>query len=733
MTPDEEAALAVARQLIAAGVPLFAARPDLDDDGQWRADGGHSGCGYWLPPRWERTVATLNWLDPAAPGFQRKAWRPGYALCMLTGCGFDGLDVDPRNGGTDSRAELVAEGVWPTVLGLASTPSGGTHELVRSLGVRSLDGLRPGLDVKAGDADGQGRGFVFVAPTIKLSKVTGELGVYRWVEPPDVAALGRPDGSGARFAVLVRPPRRDRVTAPAGSASPGEVYAALPPELRGRVDRYVTAALAGVRQELADAASWPVEYRQLITGPDGEQRKRGWERLCADAAWRLGRLARAQWNELTLDDAREAFLAAAPTDSGWTREALEDKWDTQRDRGEPAPWPAALDEPAPDVVADYVASLEGAASGPPATGEADSLDERFPALDWQELFSTARAEPEWLCEPLLEAGRVVALYSPAKTGKSLLSLEISAALAAGRPVLGNPPRPPVTVLYVDQENSRDDLLERLRDLRYGPDELARLRYLSFTDLPPLDTAAGGLHLHALAQRHSARLVVLDTVSRVIGGEEDKADTFRGLYRHTVMPLKAAGVAVLRLDHSGKDLTRGQRGSSGKADDVDAVWSLVRRTPDTFDLRRTHSRTNHGQDHLALRRRLDPLRHDTGRDTDQPSEVDEVVRLLAVLSVPLDAGRPRCREALKAAGLTATNAALEQAVRRRKELPVAARAVAGSSDSDVEQPTARPLPVHAHGQSTGSSGSGPPAPSAELPAPVPLRDGQVRRSPAQAVS
>ncbi len=92
---------------------------------------------------------------------------------------------------------------------------------------------------------------------------------------------------------------------------------------------------------------------------------------------------------------------------------------------------------------------------------------------------------------------MVSLYSPAKTGKSLLSLEIAAGLASGRPVLSNPARPLISVLYVDMENSQDDIRERLQDLQYEPDDLANLHYLSFPRLPQLDTPQSGARLRCL--------------------------------------------------------------------------------------------------------------------------------------------------------------------------------------------------------------------------------------------
>ncbi len=365
------------------------------------------------------------------------------------------------------------------------------------------------------------------------------------------------------------------------------------------------------------------------------------------------------------------------------------------------------------------------------TAAPEGITERYPVLDWADLWASARAEPEWLCEPLLEAGRVVALYSPAKTGKSLLALEIAAALAAGQPVLGNPARPPVRVLYVDLENSRDDIRERLEHLGYGPRDLGELRYLSFPSLPALDSPSGGADLLALAQHHAARLVVLDTVSRVIDGDEDTSTTFRALYRHAVMPLKAAGTAVLRLDHSGKDVSRGQRGSSSKNDDVDAVWLLTRRTDGKLDLRRTHSRTNHGAEYLEIVRRLEPLRHDVPT-FGQPSEADEVARRLDDLGVPRDAGRPAARKALNASGYKVNNPVLERAVRQRKtaaQLPGAVGDGQGSDEDDTTAPGAAPDMIASRsndcpGQSGGSQGSAPTGSCPDLP-PRPSHQGTGR--------
>lgn len=303
---------------------------------------------------------------------------------------------------------------------------------------------------------------------------------------------------------------------------------------------------------------------------------------------------------------------------------------------------------------------------PPIRSELD-VATSYPELDWVQLWAKQDPEPDWLCEPLLLAGRAVALFSPAKAGKSLLCLEIAAALATGRPVLGNAARDPMHVLYMDLENTEDDLRERLTDLSYGPDDdLSRLHYLSFPTLPALDSKRGGHHLARIAEHYGAQLVVLDTVSRVIEGEENDADTFRALYRHAVMPLKAAGRAVLRLDHTGKNLERGQRGSSAKVDDVDAVWQLVARPGGVLDLTRTHSRNRHGAGAITITRLTDPLRHMPSTSA-LAADVRAAIELLDRLGLPIEYGREKAKRALAEAGERIGNDLLTTAIRERKRL------------------------------------------------------------------
>jgi hypothetical protein len=215
------------------------------------------------------------------------------------------------------------------------------------------------------------------------------------------------------------------------------------------------------------------------------------------------------------------------------------------------------------------------------------------------------------------------------------------------------------------EMSEDDLRERLIDLGYGPsDDLSRLHYYSLPSLPPLDTRDGGDAVVALADHHNVVLVVVDTTSRVISGEENSADTFQALYRHTSVRLKAAGRALARLDHAGHANPDRARGSSAKAADVDLIWSLTA-TDDGLRLTRTHQRISWVPERVDLQRRHDPLRHELVADG-WPAGTKDTAVALDRLGVPLDASRRAAQQALSGAGESRRTEVIGKALKWRRQ-------------------------------------------------------------------
>lgn len=210
-------------------------------------------------------------------------------------------------------------------------------------------------------------------------------------------------------------------------------------------------------------------------------------------------------------------------------------------------------------------------------------------------------QSDWLAEPLIPAGRSVALYAPAKAGKSMVVLALVTALALGRPVFGrHVPERAAHVLYLDFEMTEGDVLERLESMGFSASDLLgdRLTYVLQPALSPLDTMEGGQALLDLCLLLDVQLVIIDTFTRAIKGGENDSDTVREFYRCTGAPLKRAGIALCRSDHSGKNIDLGMRGSSSKNDDVDVVWQLTR-TENGVAIKRTHSRLSWVPDEVLL--------------------------------------------------------------------------------------------------------------------------------------
>lgn len=290
-------------------------------------------------------------------------------------------------------------------------------------------------------------------------------------------------------------------------------------------------------------------------------------------------------------------------------------------------------------------------------------------IDWSEFWQRDPGASDWLCEPFLARGRAHALFAGAKSGKSLLTLEVAAALATGSPVLAKGRTEPVDVLYVDYEMTEDDLHERLDDFGYGPEvDMSRLHYVLLPSIDGLDTKTGAQTVINSAKAWGCQLVVIDTTARAVEGEENDADTYRDLSRHLGIGLKSAGIAYVRLDHAGKDKAKGQRGSSAKNDDVDVVWRLERREGGAITLKATHRRMGWVPEdvELVLGEGRDGMVHRiTSGGVSYPTGTGDVVKVMDELGLPLDISKRKAGAAIRAAGRSVDNTLVGPALKWRK--------------------------------------------------------------------
>lgn len=283
--------------------------------------------------------------------------------------------------------------------------------------------------------------------------------------------------------------------------------------------------------------------------------------------------------------------------------------------------------------------------------------------DPRDLLHPDRPKPEYVLEPMVREGTVVGLVAPPASRKSLFLMGASVAVARGDAEFADMPVPrPRLVAYVDMENTEDDYADRWASfgMTHEDEPLDRLHPLILPDLPPLDTAEGGQVLIAYLDDNGfgrGDVVVLDSYQRVTEGAENDSDSARALYRHTLAPLKARGLTVVYTDNTGKDVSKGGRGTSSKKDAVDTEYLVTWEGDGNGDggyikFTNTKGRQRGTTSHL-VRVRIDP---DTQRTTfhdgrvtqraEHGSELDACIRWLDEQGIAPTTGLNKTEEACR---------------------------------------------------------------------------------------
>ena len=167
---------------IQEGAPVFRARANarFGDKASGRME-------FYLPKRWQALQPDRRQID---------GWSPGDALCLATGHVVDAIDVDTKNGASvvEEIDRLCELGV--TIVGVVRTPSGGAHLYVKTTGIRSSANTKTGVDYRGGDADGFGRGFLYLPGTAR-PKYAGLS--YAWEQAIDFDLAKSVDVDGERI------------------------------------------------------------------------------------------------------------------------------------------------------------------------------------------------------------------------------------------------------------------------------------------------------------------------------------------------------------------------------------------------------------------------------------------------------------------------------------------------------------------------------------------------------
>lgn len=209
------------------------------------------------------------------------------------------------------------------------------------------------------------------------------------------------------------------------------------------------------------------------------------------------------------------------------------------------------------------------------TAPADEPERNAP-LDLRRLRTEERAPIDYLEPGVVPRGRYLGLSGEAGAGKSVLMRDMAVRWSLGRSAFDPAHRfTPARVVYLDAENGPDWWAEGL-DKMDAPLDLPNLRVITYPELAGgIDTERGaGSFLVLVESLGEIDVLVIDTASRFIAGSENDSDTWHALYRNAILPLRRAGIGIIRLDHLGKNVELGARGSSAKMSDLDAHYILT---------------------------------------------------------------------------------------------------------------------------------------------------------------
>jgi archaellum biogenesis ATPase FlaH len=187
-----------------------------------------------------------------------------------------------------------------------------------------------------------------------------------------------------------------------------------------------------------------------------------------------------------------------------------------------------------------------------------------------------RPRPSWLIRDILPACETAMLFGAPESGKSFLALDMLMALQTGTAWRGHRVKSRYETRYLAAEDS-GGAVDRLRALakHYGLSVPA--------DLPHVIPAAPNLRdpktLEKFIQSRRADgpidVLMIDTLSRVLFGDDNSAQDSAEFLASCQKISKATGATVVLIHHSGKDASRGARGSSNWMAGVDAAIEVSR--------------------------------------------------------------------------------------------------------------------------------------------------------------
>ncbi len=214
----------------------------------------------------------------------------------------------------------------------------------------------------------------------------------------------------------------------------------------------------------------------------------------------------------------------------------------------------------------------------------------MPKIDILAAFETQPEPPDFILPGFL-AGTVGAIIAPGSTGKSMFALQLAAAVSSARAdTLRLGIHQHGKVLYINAEDPPDELKRRLHALggqlnTEARQEVAERLHLSARMGIPTNVMQPAFFEALLRAATGARLVIIDTLSRVHQLDENDNGSAAQLVARLEQVARQTGAGVLFLHHTSKaavlsgqgGMAQAARGASALTDNARWCGNLIKMT------------------------------------------------------------------------------------------------------------------------------------------------------------
>jgi hypothetical protein len=209
----------------------------------------------------------------------------------------------------------------------------------------------------------------------------------------------------------------------------------------------------------------------------------------------------------------------------------------------------------------------------------ESETSAFTPLSLHDLFALELPEIEFVVDGILPTASFGLLHGREKSGKGLLSLDLSASVALGEPFLDRAVKEGPAIYCAAEENIRDvraRVAERFGTRRDAPFHVLRLDG-STGDRLQFEDPDGMQRLLDMIKEIEPRVVVLDPFRELHSGREDLSDEMAPILRPVRQLAHDTGTTIILNHHQNKG--GGFRGSTAILAAADLEWAFTRTDED----------------------------------------------------------------------------------------------------------------------------------------------------------